>query len=86
MAEESLEVDMSALIKGTKKVAGFLKKVLIGGGKKEDEPELEEGPVELLSGDEEKLRKARKKSIQQQISGSGRSSTILSQGGSGFGG
>lgn len=83
---------MAGLVDIAKRAAmGFLKKdpitsAVLGLDKKKGIKELDKGPVELLSGDEEKLRKARKKSIQAQLAGSGRSSTILSQGGTGFGG
>jgi hypothetical protein len=78
-----MEADMSVLKKVFKKVVQISSLGLVGGKKKE---EVEEEPVELVSGDEEKIRLAKKKKITQLTSGSGRSSTIAGQGTSGFGG
>lgn len=75
---------MSVLKKIFKKVVNITSLGLVGGKKKEEVEE--EQPVELVSGDEEKIRLAKKKKIAQLTSGSGRSSTIVGQGTTGFGG
>ena len=75
---------MSVLKKVFKKAVQISTLGLIGGKKKEED--IEGDPVEIVSGDEEKIRRAKKKKIAQLTSGSGRSSTIVGQGTTGFGG
>ncbi len=76
---------MSILKKVFKKAVQISSLGLIGGGKKKEE-DIEDEPVEIVSGDEEKIRRAKKKKIAQLTSGSGRASTIVGQGVTGFGG
>lgn len=74
---------MSALKKIFKGTVNVSTLGLLGGKKKKKE---EDGPVELVSGDEEQIRNAKKKRIAEMAARSGRASTIAGQGTTGFGG